>query len=349
MKIAILTPPWFPVPPLMYGGIEQVVRDLINGWNALGHAVVLVGPGDSVVPAKLVPIVPRHLTLNLPEEERVRIWTELGPQAYELARREGPDIIHDHADYSHGPGFPVPVVRTLHGPAADILVDRYIAMARLGDRFVGISRRQRELYEARARERGGQINFIGVVHNPQDTAGVPFRQEKEGFAFFIGRSDWEKGPDVAIRVARAAGIPLIMSLRVAPHEQAYFDVQVRPLLGEGVQLLPEITVEQKFDYMSRARVVLFTSQWEEPFGLVMTEAMACGTPVIAFPRGAAPEVIIDGVTGFLCPTEADMVAAVARAGTIDPVACRRHVEQNFSPKVSAQRYADLFEQVLREC
>jgi glycosyltransferase involved in cell wall biosynthesis len=346
MKIAILAPPWFPIPPPMYGGIEQVVRDHVEGFTSLGHEVVLIAPGDSHTPAQLVPIVPRHITLNNTEEERVELHKRLGPIAYELALSEHPDLIHDHADYVHPRNVPVPVVRTLHGPAVDILIDRYVPMSEDGDHFVSISHRQKELYEARVRERGESINIVGVVHNPQDITTAVFREKKVGFAFFIGRSDWEKGPDIAIRVAKAASIPLIMSLRVAPYEQPYFDANVRPLLNEEVKLLDEISVEQKYDFMSRASVVLFTSQWEEPFGLVMTEAMACGTPVIAFSRGAAPEIILDGKTGFLCETEDQMVAAVSRVSQIDPAVCRHHVEEHFSPRVAAQHHIELYEQLL---
>jgi glycosyltransferase involved in cell wall biosynthesis len=330
----------------MYGGIEQVVYDHVEGFTSLGHEVVLIAPGDSRVPCKLLPIVPQHLTLNKPEEERGQLHRELGARAYELALAESPVIIHDHADYARPETITVPVVRTIHGPAVDILIDRYLAMSRTGDKFISISHRQRELYEEAVRSRGGSLDIIGVVHNPQSTTNAVFNDQKEDFVFFIGRSDWEKGPDIALRVAKATGVHLVMALRVAPYEQAYFDAQVKPLLGPGVTLLSEITVAQKYDYMSRARVVLFTSQWEEPFGLVMTEAMACGTPVIAFPRGAAPEVIVDGETGFLCATEEAMAAAIARASEIDPAACRRHIEEHFSPRVAAQRHIDIYTQLL---
>jgi glycosyltransferase involved in cell wall biosynthesis len=139
-----------------------------------------------------------------------------------------------------------------------------------------------------------------------------------------------------------------LALRVAEHERPYFDQHVQPLLHANVELLPELNAEQKYQYMSRARAVLFTSQWEEPFGLVMTEAMASGAPVIAFRRGAAPEIIVDGETGFLCDTEEDMVAALAKVDAISPVACRRHVEALFNRERIASRYLNAYRQALRQ-
>ena len=181
-----------------------------------------------------------------------------------------------------------------------------------------------------------------------DVQSVPFREQKEPFALFIGRCDWEKNPDGAIRVARSAGMKLKMALRVNNYERPYFEEAVEPLLGDDVELLAEITPSQKFDLLAAAQVVLFTSQWEEPFGLVMTEGGACGTPVVAFSRGAAPEVIVDGVTGFLVDDEEQMAAAVRRAAEIDPAACRQYIEENFAPRVAASKYVSVFEKVLVE-
>lgn len=351
MKIALIAPPWYPIPPIGYGGIEIVVADLAKGYQKSGNDVLLIAPGDSTVPVPLEPIVPRHVGLELGDEERNQLIADATRRQFQIALDAKVDIVHDHTDFDHPVDYPIPVVRTIHGPAAEKLVRLYGAQSKVGDRFIGISDRQRQLYgEAAQRLLGspGAVNFVGVVHNPIDVAAIPFRSTKDPFALFIGRCDWEKNPDGAIRVARAAGLKLKMALRVNNYEEPYFDAHVKPLLGPDVELLPEITPAQKFDLIASAQVVLFTSQWEEPFGLVMTEAGACGTPVIAFRRGAAPEVIIDGLTGYLVDDEEQMAAAVQRDSAIDPYACRRHIEQNFSPEVAAAKYVTLFTRIIAE-
>jgi glycosyltransferase involved in cell wall biosynthesis len=342
LRIAQLAPPWFPIPPVGYGGIEIVVHDLANGLHALGHEVYLLAPGDSRTDARLIPNVERHLGLDFTLEEKAAIMARTSAESYRKARAQlHVDVLHDHTDERPDPDYPVPIVRTIHGPALPEVVRKYAALSAQGDSFVAISRRQRELYLEQCRELfgpGEHIHFVGAVHNPLDTTAIPFQEQKEDFAFFVGRSDWEKNPDGAIRIARAAGLPLVMALRINQIERPYFVEQVEPLLGPDVTLLGEITPEEKFDYLKRAKVVIFSSQWEEPFGLVMTEAMACGTPVVALPRGAAPEVIVDGVTGFLRDTEEGLAAAIRDLGAIDPRTCRRHVEDLFNPRTIADQY-----------
>jgi glycosyltransferase involved in cell wall biosynthesis len=351
MKVALIAPPWYPIPPVGYGGIEIVVADLVKGYLAAGDEVVLIAPGDSKVEAPLLPIVPRHVGLELSDTERIALIEEITKRQFELALEARADIVHDHTDFDHPAGYPLPVVRTIHGPNVEKAVRLYVEQTKAGDQYVAISDRQRQLFlEAEARLLGSPegIRFGGVVHNPIDVASVPFKSRKEPYAFFLGRCDWEKNPDGAIRVARAAGMKLKMALRVNNYERPYFEEHVEPLLGPDVELLGEITPTEKYELLEDAQVILFTSQWEEPFGLVMTEGAACGTPVVAFSRGAAPEIIVDGVTGFLVENEDQMAAAIGRVGTIDPYACRRHMEANFSPEVAGRKYIQIFANVLAQ-
>jgi glycosyltransferase involved in cell wall biosynthesis len=351
MKIALIAPPWYPIPPIGYGGIEIVVADLAKGYQEAGNEVVLIAPGDSKVDVPLLPIVPRHTTLDMPESERETLRQECEKRQWELAESAGADIVHDHTDFPHPLDYPIPVVRTVHGPNVERAVRLYADLTKAGDNFVAISERQRQLFREAEQSLLGSpeaVRFAGVVHNPIDVASVPFESRKQPYAFFLGRCDWEKNPDGAVRVANAAGMKLKMALRVNSYERPYFEEHVEPLLTPDIELLAEITPSEKFQLLANAQVVLFTSQWEEPFGLVMTEGAACGTPVIAFRRGAAPEIIIDGVTGFLVDNEQEMAEACGRAASIDPYACRRHMEANFSPKVAAEKYVQIFHTILTQ-
>ena len=350
LRIVQLAPPWFAIPPTAYGGIELVINDLTNGLAALGHDVSLLAPGDSRTTARLVPNVPQHLGLDYPLAVKARMMAETAARSYRAARgRLRADVLHDHTDERPDPAYPVPIVRTVHGPATPEAVRKYVAFSALGDSFVAISHRQRALFDRRCAELYGPqaaITWVGTIHNPLDVSAIPWSAQKEDFAFFLGRCDWEKNPDGAIRVARAAGIRLVMALRVHQGERAYFEEMVRPLLGPDVTLLPEVGAPAKFDWLRRAKVVIFPSQWEEPFGLVMTEALACGTPVVALARGAAPEVITDGVIGFLCADEAGLAEAIGGVGRLDPRACRRRVEAGFDPRRIAGQYVAAYRRAL---
>jgi glycosyltransferase involved in cell wall biosynthesis len=354
MRVVQIAPPWFPVPPTGYGGIERVVYDLTEGLLAAGCEVILCAPAGSCTNARLVSTVAKPVGLDLTEAQKARPFAEASRVAYRAALELDADLVHDHTDYAPRGTYPLPVVRTIHGPATEAAVTRYRAMSRRGDRFVAISRRQRDLFAAAAASRWGQgkhIEFADVIYNPLDVAATPFypAEEKLGYAAFLGRCHWEKSPDGAIRVAQAAGVPLMMALRVTTEERPYFEAVVAPLLQSIKNLakfVGEVSGQEKDDLIGRAGVVLFPSPWEEPFGLVLAEAAARGTPVVALARGSVPELVVDGVTGILCADEDEMARAIPRAMALDPAACRAHAETAFDRARIARQHLDLYARVL---
>ena len=356
MRIVQIAPPWFPIPPVGYGGIERVVYDLTEGLIAAGTEVILCAPAGSKTSARLVPTVSRPVGLDLTEAQKSRHFAEASRFAYRQALDLDADLIHDHTDFVPRRGFPLPIVRTIHGPATSVAVANYRAMSRRGDRFIAVSHRQRDLFLAAAQARFGsdqQINFAGVIHNPIDVAAAPFypADAKRGYLAFLGRCHWEKSPDGAIRVAQAAGVPLMMALRVTTEEQAYFEAVVRPLVHSIKNLakyVGEVSGQEKDELIGRAGAVLFPSPWEEPFGLVLAEAAARGTPVVALARGSAPELVVDGVTGVLCADEEEMAREVPRAMTLDPAACRAHAATLFDRGLIARQHLAVYEQALAE-
>lgn len=337
MRIAMVAAPWIALPPTGYGGIELVVANLTEALVARGEDVLLFAPGDSRTAARLFPTVPHQSGQDWPEALAMLLFRATSSYAYARALLEGVDLVHDHTLVETD--LPVRRLHTLHGPAVPELVERCKRIGTSGrDRFVAISARQRELY-------GEDLPWAGTVHDGIDVAAAPFSAEKGDYLLFIGRANWEKGLDLAIRVAMRAGKRLVMAIKMTQaHERAYYKEQIAPWIAGGgrIELHGEIRPDEKFALYRDAAATLFTSQWEEPFGLVMPESLACGTPVLALRRGAAPEVIADGVTGFLADDEDGLVDAVTRLHEIDPRACRRHAEERFSLAAMTAGYLALY-------
>jgi len=336
MRIALIAPPWTPVPPALYGGIELVVDRLATGFQAAGHDVLLYTTGDSTSP------VPRSWVL--PSAEGMRIGAAVPElrhvmHAYEAVQDY--DIVHDHTVMGppYSALFPdLKVVTTNHGPFNDELTDIY---SRLTARvpLIAISHAQRKP--------APHIPIARVIHHGLDAHDFPFGGGEGGYCLFLGRMSPDKGAHRAIAVARKAQVPLMMAAKMRePWEFDYFEAEVKPHLDDDVQYLGEVPHEEKLQLLAGARALLFPIRWNEPFGMVMLEALACGTPVLAFPEGAAPEVVDDGRTGFLCHDENDMAEAIGQLDRIDRRTCRAAVEGYFSTERMVAEHLALFEEIL---
>ncbi len=322
MKIGIVAPPWVPVPPPAYGGTELAVDTLARGLLAAGHDVELFTTGDSTCP------VPRKHLLD--ESEGMLIGTTTIELRHVLAAYEAVedcDVIHDHTVI--GPMLSkelsdTPVVTTNHGPFAHDTMDIWREVSDRGVPLISISRHQASTADP-------DINVSQVIHHGIDPSHFPVGDGNGGYLACLGRMASAKGIHTAINVAREAGMPLLIGAKMRENlEHQYFEAEVRPLLGNGIEYLGELNTGEKFELLCGATALLNPIQWAEPFGLVMIEAMACGTPVIATPCGSVPEIVTPGRTGFVCSTEAEMIAAVEQVDTIDRAACRNEIETTFS-------------------
>jgi glycosyltransferase involved in cell wall biosynthesis len=337
LKIAVVAPPWFPVPPTGYGGIESVCAGLVDGLVERGHDVTLIGAGeDNTDATRFV------AATDEPQSDRVGdVLTEVR-HAAAAAQAIGDlnvDVIHDHT--AAGPlvaaGLEIPTVLTAHGPMEGELGSYYGDLSRyykdLGERitFVSISNSQRL--------GAPELPWAATVYNGIRVTDHDFRRDKDDFVLFIGRCCAEKAPELAIRAARDAGRKLIALTKCRePAEKQYFERVVEPLLDDDVEWLDEPPKERKHDLLARARAFVMPIQWEEPFGMVMIEALASGTPVVALRRGAVPEIVEDGVNGFICREPDELAGGIERASEIDPDTCRQVVEDRFSLQTMAAGY-----------
>jgi glycosyltransferase involved in cell wall biosynthesis len=339
VRIAVLSPVWFPVPPTGYGGIEWVVSLLADGLSESGHDVTLFASGDSRTKAKLAAV--------FQEAPSDRIGQTLPEFRHALAcytRSSEFDIINDHSGppaAALGGTVRTRVVHTVHGPLdgeAGPIYEQIAAVApQVG--LISLSLNQRKPLPS--------LPWVANCPNALDLDAYPVHSSRGAYLVFLGRMSHEKGCHRAIEVARRAGVPLkIAGKKREPAEREYFDAFVRPHLGDEIEYLGETTHSLKVELLQNARATLFPIQWEEPFGLVMIESMACGTPVVATRWGAVPEVIEDGRSGIIVDDYRQMVEALEDADRLDPLECRRYVEEHFSAARMVRDYEATYEAIL---
>ena len=336
MKVGLIASPWVPVPPPRYGGSEVVVDVLARGLQRTGDTVVLFASGDSTCPVPRRWIYERALGT---EDITVASEARHVVRAYEALANC--DVIHDHTLF--GPLYAAsvtatPVVTTCHGQFTEELRDVYAKMAERAS-VVAISHDQRS--------RAPGVAVTAVIHHGIDVDQVPFGPGDGGYAVFVGRMSPDKGPDRAIRAARAAGVPLVLAAKMwEPAEHRYFLDVVEPLLGDDAVYVGEVGGRAKLDLLGNAVALLNPIGWPEPFGLVMIEALASGTPVIAFPEGAAPEIVDHGVTGYLCADEDEVALALSLVGHLSRPACRSAAALRFSADRMVADHRRLYESLL---
>jgi glycosyltransferase involved in cell wall biosynthesis len=339
LRIAQIAPLYESVPPKLYGGTERVVAYLAEELERRGHQVTLFASGDSLAKVRLKAGCPSALRLSGLDHIGPAYHLPMLSEIYEHAERF--DVIHSHVDYW---SFPmarlalVPSVSTMHGRLdIEALAPVYSHYCDLP--VISISDAQRAPLP--------HMNWVGTVHHGLPRNLLRFNPGPGSYLAFLGRISPEKRPDLAIEVARRAGVPLKIAAKVDRVDCDYFENVVRPLLSTpGVEFIGEIDDSQKEEFLGGALALLFTVDWPEPFGLVMIESLACGTPVIARPCGSVPEVLRDGVTGLMASGISELVDAVRRVATLSRRGCREEFEARFTAEVMAANYERVYYQLI---
>jgi glycosyltransferase involved in cell wall biosynthesis len=344
LKVAQVAPSIFPVPPLNHGGTERVIHDLSVGLQDLGCEVTLFAPSDSACPVRRVGSLP---SLQFLEKEHGSVPPSI-PSVLETVRMEEVrsllstfDIVHFHGEFFHavmlGECRSISLT-TIHWRVDEL--DRELFFSAFPDLPVAAISRSQEAALPIA-------NRAGVVLHGVDPARFKPNLSPEPYLAFIGRMTDQKRPDVAIRVARAAGRPIRLAGTIDVGNPLYFDTHVRPHLSPDAAYIGPVDDAAKNDLLRGASALLFPIDWPEPFGLVMIEAMACGTPVIAWNRGSVPEVVQHGVTGFIVETEAEAISALSRIDELDRSVIRARFEARFTAARMAQDYLDIYRRLLQ--
>jgi len=337
LRIGVVAPPWLPVPPPGYGGTELMVDALCNGLKRLGHEVVLFTLGASTAP------VERHWLFDRMDPDRMGAAVE--ELRHALAAYDDlldVDIIHDHTLVGMFVGptrSPVPIVTTMHGPFDEAMSDLY---GRTSHRvpIVAISHDQ-------ARRAPPHIEVATVIHHGLELSQYPFSDAPDEHVLFLGRMSPNKGVESAIDIARGAGRRLLIAARIRePGERRYFHDVIEPLLGADVSYVGEATFDEKVRLLSSAAALVNPIRWPEPFGLVMAEALACGTPVVGGSIGAAPEIVDDGTTGFLSNDVPTLVDGLSKIDRISRATCRQAVVDRFSSDRMAADYVRFYRRVI---
>jgi glycosyltransferase involved in cell wall biosynthesis len=341
MKIAQISPLMESVPPRLYGGTERIVSYLTDELVRLGHEVTVFASADSITAAELVGCASMALRLDCNVRDPIPYYMLMLDRVRKLADEF--DILHFHIEQLHFPLFHQMAdrtVTTLHSRQdAPDLTPLYLGFRDMP--LVSISNDQRRPI--------AKANFVGTVHHGIPTnLHTPIYNPRGGYVAFLGRISPEKRPDRAIRIARTLGIPIKIAAKIDKADEAYFREKIVPLLSDpGVEFIGEINERSKTAFLGEAQALLFPIDWPEPFGLVMIEAMACGTPVLGFRRGAVSEIIDQGVTGAIVDTMAEAVRMLPRVMALDRRAVRRRFEQRFSSTRMATNYVALYRSLLK--
>jgi glycosyltransferase involved in cell wall biosynthesis len=331
MKIAQVAPLFESVPPQLYGGTERVVYNLTEELVKMGHSVTLFASGDSVTTAHLVPVCERSLRLDENCIDKFAYHLLMIEKVFQQSAQF--DLIHFHCDYLHYPfsrRHKTPHVTTLHGrldlPDLVPIYREYFEVP-----VVSISDAQRKPLS--------WLNWQGTVYHGLPAENFAFHSKEGRYLAALGRISPEKGFDQAIEIATRYGMPLKIAAKVDEVDRRYFEEKIKPLLKHPlVEYIGEISESQKMDFLGKAYALLFPINWPEPFGLVMIESMACGTPVIAYNRGSVPEIIDEGLTGFIVEDEISAVSAVNRLSTLNRDAIRKQFETRFTARRMALDY-----------
>jgi len=343
MKIAMVVPPWFKVPPEGYGGIEVLVSLLTDGLIGKGHELTLFTISSSTTKARIFKVFDQEMKhcLDSPPSSFLNVALTHSLASYiEIARGEY-DIIHDHTwkeGLCSAAFMDIPVVHTLHGPFNDENIRFYsLFKGYSGIHFVTISDYQQTCLPG--------LNYAATVYNGIDLSRYPYSEDKEDFFFYIGRFNEEKAPHLACEVAEKLGEKLILAGKVNEEaERSYFAQYIKPHLSDKIKFIGELGhwSKEKMDLFCRGKGYLYPIQWDEPFGITMAEAMACGTPVVTLKRGSTPEVVAHGITGFVVQTMDEFIDAVKRVDEINPQKCRERVENMFTARAMIDSYERVY-------